>query len=171
MLRRKVLFCQCAEEVLLHGILDAGYEFAEAPIHIIHFVCACPVAAFLVQLVPVAHVDERCREVQSVVRHRKETIVKTKREIRELRKTLIFSVLPPPISRKPLTFRDLGVYVWCLIIEFKFMDAKLVKIFGITKCFGNILSLSFRQMIEKCHFVILSFVIYTFIVVKLLTII
>ena len=28
-----------------------------------------------------------------------------------------------------------------------------------------------RQMIEKCHFVILSFVIYTFIVVKLLTII
>ena len=124
-------------EIVTFSYLNAGYQFAEAPIHIIHFVCACPVAAFLVQLVPVAHVDERCREVQSVVRHRKETIIRTKKEIRELRKTLKFSVLPPPISRKPMTFRDLGVYVWCLIIEFKFMDAKLVKIFGMTKCFGN----------------------------------
>ena len=125
-------------EIVTFSYLNAGYQFAEAPIHIIHFVCACPVAAFLVQLVPVAHVDERCREVQSVVRHRKETIIRTKKEIKELCKTLIISVLLPlPISRKPLTFRDLGVYVWCLIIEFKFMDAKLVKIFGMTKCFGN----------------------------------
>ena len=56
-------------EIVTFSYLDAGYQFAEAPIRIVHFVCARPVAAFLVQLVPVAHVDEWCREVQGVVRH------------------------------------------------------------------------------------------------------
>ena len=56
----EVLLSQNPEEMLLSGILDAGNQFTEFPVSIIHLIRTRPEITLLMQALSVAHIDEGC---------------------------------------------------------------------------------------------------------------
>ena len=51
----------------LAGVLDVGDELCQAPVHLVGLELTTPVVAVLLQLVPVAHDDERRSKVQTMI--------------------------------------------------------------------------------------------------------